>query len=187
MSRFWLTGLVVIGVVAAGCTVATDAPEIGAGADTSTTADPPRQEGSDEPITRPLFCDLLSPEQIGQVIGAEVTTATGPFDACEFSQEDARALSGSLGVTDIVGGGYEAYQYGTSATMDAPSRHEFDLGSGAYVDVGTVAGGENYQVAGGVLVGDVIYTLNLAQGVGMSQEDLLLAGEALLRLMLDAA
>jgi hypothetical protein len=51
----------------------------------------------------------------------------------------------------------------------------------------TVAGGENLQASGGVLVGDRILTVVLTQGVGKTAEELLAVGEQLLTLMLDAA
>lgn len=193
MGRSWLTGLVLVGVMAAGCGGGDDPADedqptsagSSAGSDTGDTG-----SGDAGTAALPVFCDLITAEEIGATIGATVTTSTGPFDACEFSQDDARALSGSLGATDVAdSGGYEGYQFGTKATMDDPTRHEFDLGDpgdGAYVDIGTVFGGENLQVAGGVLVGDVIYTLNLAQGNGLSEDELVATSEALLQLMLDA-
>ena len=93
-----------------------------------------------------------------------------------------------LGAVDVAAsGGYETYQSGTKAVLTSPTRHDFDdLGESAYVDIGTIAGGENLQVAGGVLVGEVIYTLNLSQAAGLSEEELVAVSEKLLQLMVDA-
>lgn len=163
----------------------------GCGGDEPASSSPESASGSASTATAadlPKFCDLLSAEDIGSTVGATVTTETGPFDACEFDQEDARALSGSLGATDVSGnGGYETYQAGTKGVMESPARHDFSgVGDQAYVDLGTVMGGENLQVAGGVLVGDVVYTLNLSQGAGMSEAELVAVSEKLLTLMVDA-
>lgn len=195
MKRAWLAGLLVIGLVAAGCSddgttadaTTDDTASSGVATDTGTGD----TDGGDDaaPAVLPKFCDLLTPDQVADTVGVPVTLDTGPFDACEFSPEDARALSGSLGSTDVGqgNGGYETYQSGTSATMDAASRHDFDgLGDAAYVDIGTVFGGENLQVAGGVLVGTVVHTVNLSQGVGLGEDELAAVAEKLLRLMVDA-
>jgi len=119
-----------------------------------------------------------------------VTLETDPFGGCAFSQEDPRALSGTLGATELGegAGGYETYQSGTKGAMDGPTRHEVPgLGDAAYVDIGTIAGGENLQVAGGVLSGTVIYTLNLAQATGMTEDELVAISETLLKLLVEAA
>lgn len=137
----------------------------------------------------PVFCDLVTVDDLTAAVGAAVTTSTGPFDACEFDQDDPRALSGSLGAVDTQdNGGYEAYQSGTRSSLDTPARHDVaGIGDAAYVDIGSFAGGDNLQVAGGVLVGEQIYTLNLTQGVGLSEDELVATSERLLRLMVEAA
>lgn len=176
---------VLVAALVAGCS-----DDGGSGAQSPAASTPPASAAgtADAPADLPAFCDLLSADQVTAAVGATVTTSTGPFDACEFGQEDPRALSGSLGATDVqADGGYETYQSGTKASMDAPTRHDLDgIADAAYVDVGTIAGGENLQVAGGVLVGDVIYTLNLTQGVGLSEDELVATSEKLLRLMVEA-
>lgn len=190
MKRSWLAGTVVIGLVVAGCG---DDAAGDAARDTGTTATTADSDvvdsGDDTPAELPKFCDLLTPEAVAEVVGAAVTLETAPFDACEFDQEDPRALSGSLGTTDVGrgNGGYETYQSGTSATMDTASRHDFDgLGDAAYVDIGTVFGGESLQVAGGVLVGTVVHTVNLSQGIGLGEDELAAIAEKLLGLMVEA-
>lgn len=182
-------GLAVVAVLTAGCN------ESGDGGDAAGDVPPPTgtsatASGTDPAAADlPMFCDLVTADELTAAVGAAVSTSTGPFDACEFDQEDPRALSGSLGATDVqAGGGYETYQSGTTAAMDDPARHDLDgIGDAAYVDIGTIAGGENLQVAGGALVGHVVYTLNLAQGVGLSEDELVATSEKLLRLMVEAA
>ncbi|MDQ6526267.1 hypothetical protein RB608_21790 [Nocardioides sp. LHD-245] len=190
-----LLGSVLVVVLAAGCgddggTSSGPAPASSpaTGADgTEGAGDSGGGDDGDEAVL-PVFCDLLSADQISAAAGVTVTTSTGPFDACEFDQEDPRALSGSLGAVDVeAGGGYEAYQSGSKGAMDEPVRHDLDgIGDAAYVDIGTIAGGENLQVGGGALVGGTVYTLNLAQGTGMSEAELVTVSEKLLRLMVDA-
>jgi hypothetical protein len=181
-------GLALVAVLAAGCNDSEDgaAADVPAPTGAATAAD---TGTGTEAAALPVFCDLVTADQVTAAVGATVTTSTGPFDACEFDQEDPRALSGSLGATDVqANGGYETYRSGTKGVMDTPVRRDLDgLGDAAYVDVGTVAGGENLQVAGGVLVGHVIYTLNLAQGVGLSEDELVATSEKLLHLMVEAA
>ncbi|WGX96475.1 hypothetical protein [Nocardioides sp. L-11A] len=187
-------GLLLVVVLAAGCgddggTSSDPAPAASTATGTDGTDGTGRTDGDPgDEVTLPVFCDLVSADQLTAAVGAAVTTSTGPFDGCEFDQEDPRALSGSLGAVDVAaGGGYEAYQSGSQGAMDEPVRHDIDgLGDAAYVDIGTVAGGANLQVGGGVLVGDVVYTLNLAQGTGMSEDELVAISEQLLRLMVDA-
>jgi hypothetical protein len=176
-------GLALVAVLTAGCNDSSD--ETGAAGDVPA----PTSAADGGPSALPAFCDLVTADQLTAAVGAAVTTSTGPFDACEFGQDDPRALSGSLGATDVgAGGGYETYRSGTKGAMDEPTRHELDgIGDAAYVDIGTIAGGESLQVAGGVLVGEVIYTLNLAQGAGLSEDELVATSEKLLRLMVGAA
>lgn len=178
-----LAALSLIGVVAAGC------GGDDAGDDTKKDASSSTDDGSDDGGL-PKFCDVITAEQISEATGATMTTEVGPFDACEFSQDDPRALSGSLGTTEVDtgNGGFEAYRSGAGATLDdATTKDLAGLGDGAFMSVGTFAGGENLQAAGGVLVGGTVYTVNLVQGAGMSEDELVGIGEALIKLMLDSA
>lgn len=196
MKRAWLAGLLVVGALAAGCGGDSDADTKDDDPTTGVTSDAGDDSGDDSGDASssgelPKFCDLLTPDEVAGAVGAPVTLETGPFDACEFDQEDVRALSGSLGATDLGegAGGFETYQSGTKGVLDeGATRHDFDgLGDTAYVDIGTAFGGESLQVAGGVLVGTTVYTLNLTQGSGMSEDDLVAISEKLLTLMVDAA
>ncbi|HNA99864.1 MAG TPA: hypothetical protein PLO27_03635 [Marmoricola sp.] len=185
--RLMAAGALMLGVLIAGCGSGTEGPKDNP-AGSSQSVDQGATDNSTSAQDTPKFCDLLTAEQIGTAIGGTVTLNTGPFDACEFKQDDPRALSGSLGSSSLQeNGGYEAYQAGSRAAMDDPTRTDLPgLGDAAYVDIGTVAGGSNLQVAGGVKVGDIIHTINLAQGNGMSAAQLTEISKKLLQLMLDA-
>ncbi|HVK30256.1 MAG TPA: hypothetical protein VM575_18095 [Nocardioides sp.] len=189
MKRALITGLTVVAALAAGCgDDGTDASDDGGTAPTTSASNPGSDSG--EPAALPKFCDLLTADQLTEAVGASVTLETDPFGGCAFSQEDPRALSGTLVATELGegAGGYETYQSGTKGAMDGPTRHEVPgLGDAAYVDIGTIAGGENLQVAGGVLSGTVIYTLNLAQATGMTEDELVAISETLLKLLVEAA
>lgn len=196
MRRAWLAGLFVVGALASGCgddgqsSDAGDADSagttVGDGGDGGDGGD----SGAGAPTVLPKFCDLLTAERVTAAVGATVTLTTGPFDACEFKQEDPRAISGSLGTAEVDtgNGGYDAYRSGSAAALADPVEHTFDgIGDQAYVTVGTFGGGESLQAAGGALVGGVVYTLNLAQASGMTEDQLVAVGQALLQLMVDAA
>lgn len=188
--RTWIAGLLLVGALASGCGDKDD-PGGATGDPAGTTTSGAAEGGTDAASGElPRFCDLLDADQLSEAVGEAVTLTTGPFDACEFDQEDPRALSGSLGATDLGAGagGYESYQSGTGGSLSTPTRHDFDgVGDAAYVDIGTLGGGESLQVAGGALVGHVIYTLNLSPGADMTEDELVAVSEALLRLMVEAA
>lgn len=163
-------------------TVASPAASSDAGSDSANDS-----TGSD---AVPMFCDLLTAEQIGTAIGATVTMTQGPMDLCEFTQEDPRALGGSVGATrvDIGNGGYEGYVTGARLTLTDPVEVSLEgIGEQAFITTGTFAGGENLQGAGGVLVGGTVYTVNLSQGSGLTQEQLVEAGTNLLKLLVTTA
>lgn len=188
-----LVGLVLLAATATGCgdddpKPAADSP----GSATSDTSDAGEDTGGDTgaPAGLPKFCDLVTPEEVTAAVGAAVTLETGPFDACEFGQEDPRALSGSLGAVEVDtgNGGFAAYRSGSRTTLDDGVDHPVaGVGDEAFVATGTFAGGENLQGAGAVLVDGTAYTLALSQGSGLSEEELVAIGEKLLRLMADAA
>lgn len=188
--RTWTAGLLIVGILASGCGDKDD-PGGAAGDPVAATTSGDATAGTDSASGElPRFCELLDADLLSAAVGAAVTLTAGPFDACEFQQEDPRALSGSLGATDLGegAGGYESYQSGTGGGLDTPTRHDFDgIGDAAYVDIGTVGGGENLQVAGGAMVGGVIYTLNLAQGADLPEDELVDISEELLKLMVEAA
>lgn len=190
MKRAWIAGLLVIGALAAGCgdDGASDdvAPDDTASAGAPGGTDPQ----DDEPDALPKFCDLLSADQVTAAVGAAVTLTTGPFDACEFKQEDPRAVSGSVGAVEVDtgNGGFEGYRSGITGTLTDPVEHPVEgVGDGAFVTTGTIGGGTSLQAAGGVLVGGLVHTVNLSQASAMTEDALVAIAENLLQLLVDAA
>lgn len=185
MRRALITGLTLVAALAAGCGDDGESDAKGDGGTGPTTS----SSDGGEPAALPKYCELLTADQVTEAVGAPVTLETDPFGGCAFSQEDPRALSGTLGATELGegAGGYETYQSGSKGAMDTSTRHDVSgLGDAAYVDIGTVAGGESLHVAGGVLSGTVISTLNLAQATSMGEDELLAISEKLLALMAQA-
>lgn len=189
MKRAWLAGLLVVGALVSGCGDdggSADADDTSNGTAESSGAD----AGDDDPAELPKFCDLLTADQVTAAVGAAVTLTTGPFDACEFKQEDPRALSGSVGAVqvDVGNGGYDAYRSGASGSLTNATEHPVDgIGDDAFVTTGTIGGGESIQTAGGVLVGGTVYTVNLSPGPGMGADELVAIAKELLQLLVDAA
>jgi hypothetical protein len=135
------------------------------------------------------LCSVITAAQISTAIGATVTTEVGPFDACEFSQSDLRALSGSLGTTPLTdgAGGYDSYRSGTTSAMtDSTATDLPGIGEAAFVTLGTIGGGTSLQAAGAAQVGDLLVTVNLSQGVGQTAQELTDLSRALLVLATDA-
>lgn len=191
MKRAWIAGLLVVGALASGCGDDGASNDPGdTGNDTSAAESNGADSGDTEPAELPKFCDLLTAEQVTAAVGAAVTLTTGPFDACEFKQDDPRAVSGSVGAVEVDtgNGGFEGYQSGISGTLQNVAEHPVEgLGDGAFVTTGTIGGGESLQTAGGVLVGGTVYTVNLSQASGMAEGDLVAIAEKLLKLLVDVA
>lgn len=192
MKRALITALLLIGTLAAGCGddgggSGTDRSDGGGSGDPAAEADGSGDSG--EPGTLPQFCELLTAEQVSEAVGAPVTLETGPFDACEFSQEDPRAASGSLGVVEVGAdnGGFEGYRSGASATLTNAVEHAVEgAGEEAFVTTGTFGESESLQAGGGALVdGGRVYTVNVAQSAGLTEEDLVGISERLITLLVD--
>lgn len=187
-ARTALAGLALLLATAAGC--GDDDPKPAADGTPAPGTESTDSTDSTEPAALPRFCELVTPEEVTAAVGAAVTLEAGPQDSCEFGQEDPRALSGALGAVEVDtgNGGFAAYRSGSSAALDGAVDHPVPgVGDDAFVATGTFAGGENLQGAGAVLVGGTAYTLTLAQGSGLGEEELVAIGERLLRLMADAA
>lgn len=197
MARALMVGLLLVGVLASGCGEDGESPA-GDGDDSSTveddndsggSGDAGGSEGTGEAGELPRFCELLNAEQVTEAVGATVTLESAPFDSCEFDQEDPRALSGSLGVVEVGtdDGGFESYRSGSSGSLVDGVDHPVEgVGEDAFVATGTFGGGESLQAAGGALVdGGLVYTVNLTQASGMSEEELVTISENLLGLLLE--
>lgn len=194
MKRALVVSLVVLGAVASGC--GDDGDASGSSTATTTSQAPSADAGTDTggdgdgDGALPRFCDLLTPEQVAGAVGAPVTLTTGPFDACEFDQEDPRALSGSLGVVEVGtdNGGFESYRSSASSGLTGGADHPVEVGDGdAFVATGTIGGGESIHAAGGVLTdGGRVLTVNLSQAAGMTADQLVAISTRLLQLLADA-
>ena len=194
MKRALITGLLLVGALAVGCGDDGDGGSGTDGSDSSGSGDPAAEEedgsgDAGEPGALPKFCELLTAEQVSEAVGAPVTLEAGPFDACEFSQEDPRAASGSLGVVEVGtdNGGFEGYRSGASASLTNAVEHPVEgAGEEAFVTTGTFGGSESLQAGGGALVdGGRVYTVNVAQANGLSEEELVTISENLLQLVVE--
>lgn len=184
MKRAWIAGLMIVGALAAGC----GDDDGDDGDDGARSSQDPAASDADS-TELPKFCDLVTADQVSGAVGATVSLETAPFDACEFSQEDPRAISGSLGAVqvDVGNGGFDAYRSGSVASLEGGVDHPLaGIGDDAYVVTGSFGGGESLQAAGGALVGGDVYTVNLAQSEGLGKADLVRIAEALLQLLVDA-
>lgn len=189
MKRALIAGLLLVGALASGCGGDGDSKDSGDSGNNSAAESSVDSEGADAGEL-PKFCDLLTVDQVSAAVGAAVTLTTGPFDACEFKQEDPRAVSGSVGAVEVDtgNGGFEGYQSGISGSLGNLTKHPVEgLGDDAFVTTGTFGGGESLQTAGGVLVGSTVYTVNLSQASGMTDGELVAIAEKLLQLLVDAA
>jgi len=143
--------------------------------------------GAGSPDEAPDVCALLPAEAASEVAGFTVTAEEGPFDVCEYNQEDPRATSFTLGalVGDDLGGGVETYLDGLSAALQVEDEATPDIGDGARVVTGTTSGFS--QTAGAALSGGVLYTVNLTPGSDLDAAGELALAEKLLRAVVDAA
>jgi len=131
-------------------------------------------------------CSLVTAAQLGKAIGATVTTKTGPTGDCEFTQEDPRAASGSVGIVQYAdtNGGYDGYLSGLGATMTRSRRHDVaGIGSRATVVTGvpSMGSGANLMAAGAADKETYLVVATLVQGQGDSEQQLTTSTTALLR------
>lgn len=129
------------------------------------------------------LCSVFTAEDLGTVVGATVTTETQPGGSCGFTQDDPRAVSGSVSaMADDQGtGGFEAAQSGASGAMDSPDVVTInDIGTKSFLAFGTVFGGESLQVSGGTTDGKVIVLVTIQQAEGLDRSVLEDLGRKLL-------
>ncbi len=115
-------------------------------------------------------CGSISADEVGSIVGATFTSKVGPFDACEYSQDDARAVSVAIDAQLLadLGGGYDGFKSGTTATLSDSQTVDLDnVGDQAFISTGTFAGGSNTQLQGAVVVGGQLISVNLTQGSGI--------------------
>ena len=131
-------------------------------------------------------CELLPADAASQVAGFAVTAQEGPFDLCEYSQDDPRATSFALGaqLEAELGGGVQAYLDGITAGLTVEDESTPDIGERARIATGEVSGFS--QTAGAALVGGVLFTVNLTPGADLDAAGELALAEKLLRALVDA-
>ncbi|NRQ49303.1 hypothetical protein [Aeromicrobium stalagmiti] len=131
-------------------------------------------------------CKEISADEVGQVLGATVTSELGPFDACEYDQEDPRATSVAIDAQSLaeLGGGFESYRAGTGSvltdgeTVDVPG-----VGDEAFITTGRFGDGENTQLQGAVSIGGQLISVNLTQASGIAGDVLVGQATELLKLV----
>ena len=151
------------------------------GADASDASD--ADEDSDEVVDT---CALVSVEEVGEIVGGTFTSELGPFDACEFDQEDPRATSFSLDAQPLseLGGGFDVYRSGSqSAFTDAKQVDVPGVGDEAFITTGTFGDGTNTQLQAATLVGGQVLTVSLTQASDIAEDVLVDQATQLLTLI----
>jgi len=129
-------------------------------------------------------CTLLTPEQVGPILGGAVTLKEAPGGGCGFDQEDPRAASVGFFAVDGAGGGFDASKQGN--VVDGDTEDVPDAGDGAWLAVGT-SGGDNLQGQGVVAIGDTLVNISLTQGNGLGEADVRQMMESLIALVASVA
>lgn len=157
----------------------------GGGSETSSASDT-GSDGGDAPDAAPNICELLPADAASDVAGFAVTAEEGPFDICEYGQEDPRATSFNLGaqLETELGGGAQVYFDSLTTGITAEDESTPDVGEQARIVTGEVSGFS--QTAGAALSDGVLYTVNLSPGDELDAAGELALAEALLQAMVDA-
>lgn len=169
--------LVSVGVLATGC---------GSGTSSTPSGEGSASVGGGSTAKISDVCALVSAADLSAAVGATVTTKTGPGGDCEFSQQDARALSGSVGTVAEVNdnGGYAGYASGLGASLTNPQHHDVaGVGDRAVVYLGTAGGGTNLMAAGAAEHGGRVLTVTMSQATHMSADALSAIAEKLLKVL----
>lgn len=158
------------------------------GSDSSDSGDSGSSDDSQDVAKPEDLCTVVSAEAVSGVVGGPVTGETAPFGACTFSSEsrDGAYLLAGVSTEAEVGGSYEAYVSGISTALTITGEDTPDVGDGAIVKIGGVAGTESRQVAGAAKVGNLVATVNLTPGAGVSDADALTQAGQILKLIADA-
>ncbi|SDD73538.1 hypothetical protein [Nocardioides lianchengensis] len=143
------------------------------GSSGSSSADSPADGGSGSSELVDV-CSLVSAEDVGEVLGATVTTTEVPGGGCSFNQEDPRAVSASIVATpyDEGSGGMDGTRQGVTGVLDGATAETLGgVGDDAFVAVGTALGGENQQGGGAVLVGGTTVQVSVLQAEDLPADD----------------
>ncbi|MEI5674636.1 MULTISPECIES: hypothetical protein [unclassified Nocardioides] len=139
----------------------------------SSAADAPGDGGSGSSELVDV-CSQVSAEDVGEVLGATVTTTEVPGGGCSFHQEDPRAVSASLVATpyDEGSGGMDGTRQGVTSLLDGATAETLDgVGDDAFVAVGTALGGENQQGGGAVLLDGTTVQVSVLQAEDLPADD----------------
>ncbi|WP_229052250.1 hypothetical protein [Aeromicrobium sp. Leaf350] len=144
-------------------------------------------DSGDAPSEAPNVCEIFPAEDASSVSGLTLTAEEGPFDICEYGQEDPRSTSFSLGalLESELGGGAEVYFDGLTAGLTLEDESAPDIGEQARIVTGEFSGFS--QTAGAALSDGVLYTVNLSPGDELDAAGELALAEELLRALVDAA
>ncbi|GAA1747674.1 hypothetical protein [Aeromicrobium alkaliterrae] len=162
--------------------------DAGTGSDTGSGGDSSSEASEDDaPAEAPNVCEIFPAADAGAVSGLTLTAEEGPFDICEYGQEDPRATSFSLGaqLESELGGGAEVYLDALSSGITVEDESAPDVGEQARIVTGELQGFS--QTAGAALSGGVLYTVNLTPGSDLDAAAELALAEELLRALVDAA
>jgi hypothetical protein len=130
-------------------------------------------------------CKELPAEVVGKIIGATLTSEVGPFDVCEYDQEDVRATSVAIGSQPAadLGGGFDVYKSGSAGALnDSVVKDLPGIGEEAFVVTGKFGDGESIQLQGAALVDGLVITVNLTQASGLGADTLVTQATELLEL-----
>lgn len=137
--------------------------------------------GSDKAVKVLDPCTLLTPEQVGPVLGGAATVKEAPGGGCSFAQEDPRDASvGFFATPGASGGGYESTKAGL--VNDGTIEDVAGVGDGAWLAVGKV-GGDSLQGQGVVAVGDTIVNISLSPASGADKARVTSMMESLISLV----
>lgn len=171
----------------------------GASSDDTSASSPDAADGTDESgsddssdATDEVIdtCAVISVEEVGAILGGTFTSELGPFDACEFDQEDPRATSFALDAQPLseLGGGFDVYRSGSkSAFTDGKQVDVPGVGDEAFITTGTLGGGTNIQLQAATLVDNQVLTVSLTQASDITEDVLVDQATQLLTLIASKA
>lgn len=127
------------------------------------------------------LCPLLTADAVGTVVGYPVTFKSGPYNACEYSSEDARSrpnISIATSVPAQGNGGFAGTKAGALAVVPGTPRDLAGIGTEAFV-VSNKNGNQFALGYAAAMVKGQLVTVNLTGG---ALADLDALTEKLLRL-----
>jgi len=173
------------------CGGSDDPSPAGDGEPAATSAPADADDAADgEPSELLDTCEAVSVEEVGAILGGTFTSELGPFDACEFDQEDPRATSFSVDAQPLseLGGGFDVYRSGSEAAFSGAQQVDVPgVGDEAFITTGTIGGGTNVQLQAATLVDGQVLTVSLTQASGIAEDVLVDQATQLLTLVASKA